>query len=399
MRLLFSSANCVIDPSSGAAITIRTLLRLLAAEGMACRTLAGSIFDQPESGLTTETLRQAGAVPTDESEPLNQPWRVEDGPVEHLILPMPRTLRTLQTRQDEERLLELAETVLQDYCPDILMLYGGGFYERELMRRARGRGIVVVFYLANPSYQSLQNFGDADQVFTDTAATRDLYRQRLGLEAHAIGKFIEKPSLPQGRRGAGHVTFVNPSAEKGVTLFYRIAELARQVSPDMRFLVVESRATLDRAEKRSGMRFSALGNIRRVGLQRDMGPVFAQTRVLLMPSLWHESGGRTAIEACSLGIPIVATDRGGLPEVLGDAAILIPPPAPLIEHHWLIPPLSAAIPWVEALRQLEGDAAWYAERSELALRQWQAHDPYDRVADIVRRLQGLVAGKRLVPSR
>lgn len=396
MRLLFSAANCLLDPSSGAAITIRTLLRLLAGQGVTCRSLTGSVYDSPVSASNSENMRLAGAAPTDAAAPLDSLWRAEDGPVSHFIVPLPRSLRVLQSRQDEERMLAFADAVLQDYRPDVLMLYGGGIFERGLVTRAKERGIAVVFYLANPSYRSKESFRDVDQVFTDTAATRDLYRERLGLDAHAIGKFIERPLLPAGAGEGRAVTFVNPAPEKGVTLFYRIAELARQVVPQLQFLVVESRTTLAEAEKRTGMRFSALGNVRSVGLQRDMGEVFAQTRVLLMPSLWHESGGRAAIEACALGIPTVASDRGGLPEVLGNAGLLIPPPAPLVANHWLIPPPSVAIPWVEALRQLDEDAAWYAERRELALAQWERHDPRSRVADIVGILERLVAGGRAV---
>ena len=399
MKLLFSAANCLLDPSSGAAISVRTLLRLLAAAGVECRSLTGSIYDRPASTSNTENLRDSGASPTDPGQPLNCLWRSDDGDVTHLVVPLPRPQRARQSVQDEERMLQHADAVLQDYRPDVLMLYGGGHYERGLVRRARDRGIAIVFYLANPTYQRAEGFADVDQVFTDTAATRDLYRERLGLDAHAIGKFIEKPSLPETTEPARYVTFVNASPEKGVTLFYRIAELARQVAPQMRFLVVESRATLDAAEKRTGMRFSALGNIRRIGLQRDMGAVFAATRVLLMPSLWHESGPRTPVEACSLGIPTVATDRGGLPEVLGEAGILIAPPPPLVANHWLIPPLSAAIPWVEALRQLQDDADWYAERRQLALDRWLAHDPRERIGDIVRILQQLVAAKSRAGQR
>jgi glycosyltransferase involved in cell wall biosynthesis len=130
-----------------------------------------------------------------------------------------------------------------------------------------------------------------------------------------------------------------------------------------------------------------------------MGAVFALTRILLMPSLWHESGPRTPVEACSLGIPTVATDRGGLPEVLGDAGTFVTPPPPLVANHWLIPPLTVAIPWVEALRQLEDDANWYGERRQLAFARFLAHDPRERIGDIVRILQQLVAAKSLAGQR
>ena len=40
--------------------------------------------------------------------------------------------------------------------------------------------------------------------------------------------------------------------------------------------------------------------------------------IIAIPSQKHESFGLTAIEAMSYGIPIVATNIGGLPETIGD---------------------------------------------------------------------------------
>ncbi len=44
--------------------------------------------------------------------------------------------------------------------------------------------------------------------------------------------------------------------------------------------------------------------------------LFEQIDVLVVPSLWHEPFGRVAIEANAWGIPVVASRRGGLPEIV-----------------------------------------------------------------------------------
>jgi glycosyltransferase involved in cell wall biosynthesis len=52
-------------------------------------------------------------------------------------------------------------------------------------------------------------------------------------------------------------------------------------------------------------------------------------RLLVFPSLWHEPLSRTLIEACVLGIPSVATDTGGTPDIIKDGKTgLISPPEP-----------------------------------------------------------------------
>ena len=52
--------------------------------------------------------------------------------------------------------------------------------------------------------------------------------------------------------------------------------------------------------------------------------VYEGARALVLPS-FDEGFGMPALEAMSLGIPVVASDRGALPELVGDAGILIDP--------------------------------------------------------------------------
>lgn len=56
----------------------------------------------------------------------------------------------------------------------------------------------------------------------------------------------------------------------------------------------------------------------------EMPTVMASASVLVYPSL-YEGFGFPPLEAMAAGTPVVASNRGSLPEVLGDAAILIDP--------------------------------------------------------------------------
>ena len=54
----------------------------------------------------------------------------------------------------------------------------------------------------------------------------------------------------------------------------------------------------------------------------DRRPLYEGARLLVLPS-FHEGFGLPVLEAMSLGIPVVTSDRGALPEVVGDAGLTV----------------------------------------------------------------------------
>ena len=52
--------------------------------------------------------------------------------------------------------------------------------------------------------------------------------------------------------------------------------------------------------------------------------MYADARVLVLPSL-DEGFGLTALEAMSAGVPVVASNRGSLPEVVANGGTLVDP--------------------------------------------------------------------------
>ncbi len=51
--------------------------------------------------------------------------------------------------------------------------------------------------------------------------------------------------------------------------------------------------------------------------------ILAVANVVIVPSLWEEPAGLSAIEPLHLGKPVIATKSGGIPQMTGDAAIIV----------------------------------------------------------------------------
>ena len=53
-----------------------------------------------------------------------------------------------------------------------------------------------------------------------------------------------------------------------------------------------------------------------------------EARMLVFPSTWYEGFPMVLVEALATGLPVVASDLGAMPEILGEAGLLFPPGQP-----------------------------------------------------------------------
>lgn len=120
------------------------------------------------------------------------------------------------------------------------------------------------------------------------------------------------------------VLFVNTTPRKGVEIAFAVAQLRPDIPFDFMLSWTHKPPQLAALLARA----AAVGNIDLHPPTQDMRPVYARAKVLLAPSQWEEAWGRVATEAHVNGIPVLGSNRGGLPQAIGPGGIILPADAP-----------------------------------------------------------------------
>lgn len=250
--------------------------------------------------------------------------------------------------------------------------YEGGMPPREALDAARASGEPSVLLVRGLPRLDAADLARFDAVIASSRVVGDALREVTGREATILPELVDPGRVVVGRREPKYLLFVDPSAENGVHAFARIAdELGRQ-RPDIPILVVEGRGT-EATVAACGLDLRRHGNVFFMPPTPDPGRYWRLARACLAPSLGIEARGEAAIEALVLGIPVVASDRGALPEVVGEAGGVLPLPDRITPATEWPPTAEEVRPWVECVIRLWDDREWYEERSRAALaegRRW-----------------------------
>jgi glycosyltransferase involved in cell wall biosynthesis len=172
----------------------------------------------------------------------------------------------------------------------------------------------------------------ADAIVTSTQHGRALVSQQLGVDASRV--YVCPPGAPRWRSlgggpnvpGDGYVLFVGtlePRKNIGMLLDAYALLLNRGVRVPP--LVLAGRATADAAPwlvRVSAPPLAGVVTHRGYVPDADREALYAGARLVVMPSL-DEGFGLPALEAMSAGIPVIASRRGSLPEVVGSGGLLL----------------------------------------------------------------------------
>lgn len=231
--------------------------------------------------------------------------------------------------------------VVEQYAPDVAIVQPG--MQLECAQRLIALGVPTLVYVRDVEFGRMSGPLFADPLIgyiANSSFTAGEVRRTFGLDCEVIPPIVRRaPYVTESVRT--HIVFVNPVPRKGVET---VLALARRL-PHYKFLIVECWPLGKLEWARLRMRVMRLGNVTWRATTGDMREVYRCARLLLVPSRWHEGWGRVVTEAQISGIPVIASNIGGLPESVGMGGMLIDPDAGLDE-------------WVKAVDLLWNDTAY-----------------------------------------
>jgi glycosyltransferase involved in cell wall biosynthesis len=359
----------------GAQKANRALLEALAAVGCRCRVL--TVVQGWGAGEREKLLAEAAELGIGPSLATESRIDLTLGGVDVTAVGPGRDLKGLVAAE------------VSDFCPDWTLVSEDWSYS---LLDAACAATPAVVWLAHSAVQlpfgpfmdpavERTALGSAAGVVTVSDFLRRRIEERTALTA-AVLRFPVYPSgdvwrEPSAGARGGFVVMVNPSRIKGIDIYLALARRFRGLP----FLAIEGWATTE--ADRAALR--AEPHVRLGRPANDVRQILREARVLIVPSLWLEAFGQIAVEAMLSGIPVLASDAGGLPEAkLGVDYVLPVHPIERYEERfddrglpYPIVPRQDFAPWIDALTALTKSDDLYAE---VSVRSRQAAEEFVRSA-------------------
>ena len=357
MRFLFYSPHALADSSSGAARSVNALFSNLATLDHVVYAVTGSVVDSPN-----DLIARILEIPHKRSLKISE-FDVFVPIRDICIQGVPQMVMTFRGNRiqdvsavEDSLLLQLFLETFDQFRPDVLVSYGGFASNYVAGQHAMGRGCKSVLYGAAPYYERSEQFLYSDHVVAVSRALRGRLERVTSHPIAVIPPLIERPRVTAKKHTAEFITFINPVPSKGLKLVAALAVESLRRQRPYKFLFVEGRGTKESAIA-CCPELDRLPNIAVAANTQDMRGIYERTSILLYPSLWFEAAGQICMEANANGIPVLANDVGGIPEMLDGAGFLFDPPRASLEN-WEAPvPAEYVEQWLAVIDRLHDDPA------------------------------------------
>lgn len=122
------------------------------------------------------------------------------------------------------------------------------------------------------------------------------------------GVKMKEKNAASGVKNIGFVGKIHKG--KGVVEYINVARM----NPDIKFLLFGEGEHLDEIKKLAGQ----IKNVELKGFIKNIDDIYNQIDILILPAVTPESFSLCIMEAFSRGIPVIASNIGGIPEVVKD---------------------------------------------------------------------------------
>ena len=321
-------------------------------QGVASATAKG-LQIQPKR-LVRETSTHTGQTPTD---PALHSIRVH-----HTLIFSKDHRRQQLTSQAQELIYREAELILSRCSQNpIRAAFSWGNLPKKHQRTRTGD--FNIFLSCQPFLPRETQCAPklADLIFTDSKATQRFYQGHTESPIQVLPKIIAQPSstISADKRWAKKtVSLINPCLKKGLKQFIALAHNCQQSGDPFHFLLIDAAGKLDRdLHKLQLTREQLPANIQIRPGTPDTDLLLADSSILMLLSIWHESGSRLIHEAHQRSITVLAFATGGTPELMQHTpADLFP--APDNNSQWDPSALT------KRLRELLGDRSLYGRHAK-----------------------------------
>jgi glycosyltransferase involved in cell wall biosynthesis len=363
VRVLLTANASYLPPRGGATRSNLLWLEYLASSGHECRVVAGALADTPEK-------RQQA-----KQEQIHAEWATETA--EDGVAVSRRGSITIYSVGERGRQLAVLRRQIREFQPHWVLVSSedlGHVLLRAASQQAPGRIVYLAhtpqFFPFGPASWNPDDEGKA--LVTRAAAVvaighhmAEYIQRHTGRPAAVVHPpmYGSEPFPDFGSFDRGLLTIINPCAVKGISIFLALADSL----PQYEFGALPGWGTTssDRKELEERTNVTILPNCKHIA------EVMERTRLLLMPSLWYEGFGLSVMEAMLHGIPVIASDAGGLVEAKSGTGFVVPVRAieryqPVFDERAMPLPViepSDITPWADAVRTLLSDRAVYDSES------------------------------------
>ena len=203
-------------------------------------------------------------------------------------------------------------------------------------------------------------FTEADMLYVNSEYMQKAVKRYVGIDIkRVISPVLDKDRVMAKQIDRKYVTIINPDQGKGGSLF---VELAKQMS-DIEFACVGFGNDCLSENVKINEEIKKIGNIKVIEQTDDMSEIYDIASVLLVPSLVDETFSMVALEAMANGIPVIASEYGNLPFLIGSNS-----------GGFILDPTDIFL-WEEKIRELTSNSDFYDQCSENILNRSLDFDP------------------------